>query len=119
MNYNDFIKLKGRRVSETYQGNKEVALSTKDALQALELLKDAQVEILGGDIFSEDNDELIYANQLWGAEYHYLNWYSEKEKDESNEAYLIRNYNEAKDGICNASLVAQKLQKTCYIAFVL
>ncbi|MBV4360606.1 hypothetical protein [Pinibacter aurantiacus] len=60
-------------MSEINPGSDEVALTVDDAFYALELLKKKHTEILGGDIFSEDNGQLIYAYQLWGPEYHYLN----------------------------------------------
>lgn len=118
LSYLDFIKEKGRPVSEINPGSDEIALAVDDALQAIELLKDNQKAILGGDILSEDNGELIYAYQLWGEEYHYLNWYCDREDNESKDNYAKRSYILAKEGIANAHATAEKLQKKCYIVFV-
>jgi len=54
--YLDFLKEKGRPLSEINPGSDEVALTVIDALQALELLRDNQTAILGGDILSEENN---------------------------------------------------------------
>jgi hypothetical protein len=117
-NYFDFIKEKGRPLSEINPGSDEIALTIDNALNGLELLKTSHVEILGGDIFSEDNGELIYAYQLWGEEYHYLNWSCDRLNSESKDDYLKRSYDIAKQAIIKASKVAEKLNKKCYIVFV-
>lgn len=116
--YIDFIKEKGKPLSEINPGSDEIALTVSDALQALELLRDSQVAILGGDILSEENNELIYAYQLWGEEYQYLNWYCDKKDNESKENYLQRSYVLARECIANASKTAEKLKKKYYIVLV-
>lgn len=118
LSYLNFIKEKGRPLSEINPGSDEIALAVDDALQAIELLKDIQTAILGGDILSEDSGELIYAYQLWGEEYHYLNWYCDRIDNESEDDYLRRSYILAKEGIANAHTTAEKLKKKCYIVFV-
>lgn len=118
LSYLNFIKEKGRPLSEINPGSDEIALAVDDALQAIELLKDNQTAILGGDILSEDSGELIYAYQLWGEEYHYLNWYCDRIDNESEDDYLRRSYILAKEGIANAHTTAEKLKKKCYIIFV-
>jgi len=118
LSYLNFIKEKGRPLSEINPGSDEIALAVDDALQAIELLKDNQTAILGGDILSEDSGELIYAYQLWGEEYHYLNWYCDRIDNESEDDYLKRSYILAKEGIVNAHTTAKKLKKKCYIVFV-
>lgn len=118
--YLSFIKEKGRPLSEINPGSDEVALTVSDALQALELLKDSQTIILGGDILSEDeNNKLGYAIHLWGYDYHYLNWYCDKLDNESGAEYLQRSYEVAKAGIANANEVAERLKKKCLIVFVI
>lgn len=117
-NYLDFLKEKGKLLSEINPGSDEIALTANDALQALEFLKDSQTAILGGDILSEENNELIYAYQLWGEEYQYLNWYCDKNDNESKADYLQRSYVLAREGITNANKTAEKLKKKCYIVFV-
>lgn len=116
--YLNFLREKGRELSEINPGSDEIALTVEDALQALELIKDSEEIILGGDILSEDNNELIYAYQLWGEEYHVLNWCCDKTNNESKEDYLKRSYDIAKESITNANKIAQKLKRKCYILFV-
>ena len=118
LSYLNFIKEKGRSLSEINPGGDEIALAVDDALQAIELLKGSQMTILGGDILSEDNGELIYAYQLWGEEYHCLNWYCDREDNESKDEYAKRSYILAKEGVVNAYATAEKLKKKCYIVFV-
>ena len=117
-NYLNFLKQKGKPLSEINPGSDEIALTVEDALQALELIKDSGEIILGGDILSEDNSELIYAYQLWGEEYHFLNWYCDRTSNEGKEAYLRRSYDMAKESINKANETAEKLKKKCYIVFV-
>jgi hypothetical protein len=118
-NYLDFIRKNGRLLSEINPGSKEIALTVKDALQALELLIDSQIAILGGDILSEDNNRLIYAYQLWGSEYHFLNWYCDRKDNESEKYFLNRSYNTAKVSIINAKKIADQLKQSCYIVLVI
>jgi hypothetical protein len=117
--YTKFLKKKGRPLSEINPDSDEIALEVDDALKAIEMLKDNHTAILGGDILSEDSGEIIYAYQLWGEEYHYLNWYCEREINESKEDYVKRSYILAKEGIANAHITAEKLKKKCYIVFVI
>jgi hypothetical protein len=116
--YLDFLKEKGKPLSEINPGSDEIALTVEDALKALELIKNSEEIILGGDILSEENNELIYAYQLWGEEYIYLNWCCDRANDESKEAYLKRSYDIAEESIINANKTAEKLKKKCYIVFV-
>lgn len=117
--YFNFLKEKGKQLSEFYHGSDKMALTVSDALQSLELLQDNQVAILGGDIISEENNELIYAYQLWGDEYQYLNWYCDQYDNESREDYLQRSYILAREGIAIASKTAERLNQKCYIVFVI
>lgn len=116
--YLDFLREKGKPLSEINPGSEEIALTVSDALQGLELLRNSQAAILGGDILSEESDELIYAYQLWGDDYQYLNWYCDKKDNESKEDYLQRSYVLAKEGISNASKTAENLKMKCYIVLV-
>ncbi|MEO5995604.1 MAG: Imm40 family immunity protein [Chitinophagaceae bacterium] len=117
-NYLDFIKLKGRPVLEVNPGSDEIALTVEDALHGLELLKISHTEIFGGDVYSEDNGLLIYAYQLWGAKYHYLNWYCDRMDNEREDDYLKRSYEIASEGISNASKTAEQLKKKCFFVLV-
>lgn len=117
--YIDFLRKKGNPLSEINPGSDEIALTVSDALQALELLRESQTVILGGDILSDENSKFIYAYQLWGEEYQCLNWYCDKNNNESQADYLHRSYEEAKESIANANRIAEKLKRKCYIVFVI
>ena len=67
--YLNFIKEKGRPLSEVNPGSDELALIVDDALKAIELLKGTHSAILGGDILMDKLGKLAYT---------YENWYSEK-----------------------------------------
>lgn len=116
--YLSFIKEKGRPLLEINPGSDEMALTVMDALFGIELLKNKHDPILGGDVLSEDAEGLIYAYQLWGTEYHYLNWYCEKLGNEDEEEFAERSYDIAKESIINASRIAEKLNKKCFIVLV-
>jgi len=116
--YFDFIRLKGKSLTEINPGSKELALNVNDALEAIELLKDVQQPILGGDVLTDNLGSLGYAYQFWGAEYHCLDWYCEKMDKESQIDYYNRTYELAKDSINRANEVAKKIGKNCYIVFV-
>jgi hypothetical protein len=115
--YFDFIKLYGKSLTEINPGSDEYALEVDDAFQAIELLRGSQTPILGGDILSVKSDALIYAYQLWGSQYHCLNWSCEKGTD-SQEEYCERSYKLAMEAIDIANKTADKLGKKCYITLV-
>ena len=115
--YLGFLNQKGRALSADYQ-SEEKALSVEDALQAIELLSEEKTAIYGGDIFTEADEELVYAHDIWGKEYYYLNWYCDKLDDEESADYLQRSYDKAKEGIMEARKVADRLGKKCYIVLV-
>ena len=112
-----FLNEKGRALSTDYQ-SEEKALSVEDALQAIELLKEEKIAIYGGDILTEADGEIVYAHDIWGKEYHYLNWYCDKSEDEDRADYLQRSYDKAKEGIMEAKKVADRLGEKCYIVLV-
>ena len=112
-----FLNEKGRPLSADYE-SEEKALSVEDALQAIELLSKEKIAIYGGDILTEADGELVYAHDIWGKEYHYLNWYCDKSEDEERADYLQRSYDKAKEGIVEARKVADRLGKKCYIVLV-
>jgi len=119
-NYSKFIREKGRSLSEINPGSNEIALTVSDAFQALDILKNNQIVILGGDILSEDgNGGLLYAYQLWGEEYIYLNWYCDKADDESESDYIKRSCEVARVAIVSANEIAERLKKKCLIVFVI
>ena len=112
-----FLNEKGRALSADYQ-SEEQALSGEDALQAIELLSEEKTAIYGGDILTEADGELVYAHDILGKEYHYLNWYCDKLDDEERADYLQRSHDKAKEEIMEARKVADRLGKKCYIVLV-
>lgn len=116
--YLNFIKEKGKPVSEINSGSDELALTVDDALQAVELSRDAKAAVLGGDILSDELGKLSYAYQLWGSKYHYLNWYCIKKDNETQTEYNDRSCDIAMEAINKADTVAKKLGKSCYIVIV-
>ena len=115
--YLGFLNQKGRALSADYQ-SEEKALSVEDALQAIELLSEEEIVIYGGDILTEADGELVYAHDILGKEYYYLNWYCDKLEDEDRADYLQRSYDKAKEGIMEAKKAAERLSKKCYIVLV-
>ena len=115
--YLGFLNQKGRPLSADYQ-SEEKALSVDDALQTIELLSEEKIVIYGGDILTEADGELVYAHDIWGKEFQYLNWYCDKSEDEDRADYLQRSYDKAKEGIMEARKVADRLGKKCYIVLV-
>ena len=115
--YLGFLNQNGRALSTDYQ-SEEKALSVEDALQAIELLSEEKTAIYGGDILAEADGELVYAHDILGKEYHYLNWYCDKLEDEDRADYLQRSYDKAKEGIIETKKVADRLGKKCYIVLV-
>ena len=116
--YLEFTKSKGRPLAEINPGSDEIALSASEALEAIELLKANETPILGGDILSTDSGKLIYAYQLWGSEYHYLNWYCDELENESKTDLSNRSYEVAQKAIKEALEVSNKLGKDCLVTLV-
>ena len=118
LDYQSFLESKGMPISTFNPGSKEFALTVEDSFQAIKLLEDSNVAIIGGDVISDDSGKLRYAYQLWGSEYHYLNWACEPVDDESREEYVLRSFSVASEGICAANDHAKKLKKNCFIVLV-
>jgi len=116
--YLDFLKEHGRPLSEINPGSDEYALRVQDALQAIKLLDGTRLPIVGGDILSESNGELVYAYQLWGDRYHTLNWSCDPIHSESVEEYINRSVILARECINKADEIALKLGKVCYVVLV-
>ena len=119
LSYLDFPLEDGKPLSEINPGSDDIALTIKDVLHVLNILNKNQVAILGGEIFSEkENGKLVYAYQFWGdgQEFHCLDWYCDKTDYETQEDYVKRSYDIAKDSIKIANDVAKRLGKRCYVA---
>jgi hypothetical protein len=118
LDFLEFANKMGLPLSTINPGSTEFALEYKDALDGLEILKKCDVAILGGDILTLKSGKLIYVYQLWGDEYHYLNWYCLKMKKESEQEYFFRSCLVAREAIENAHKIALKFGDPCYIVFV-
>ena len=114
----EHIKSNGKAVSAINPDSDEMALSVEDALQAVELLRNTNTPILGGDILTCNTEGLIYAYQSWGSEHHYLNWYCDKSEDENQEEYKERSFDTAIKAINQAAEIAAQLDRSCYIVLV-
>lgn len=115
----NLIRTKGLSLSEINPGSEEYALSVSDSLDVLQLLFEEQTGVLGGDIISRNAGEgLIYAYQLWGDQYIYLNWYCERVESESRVEFITRSIDMAKLSINRADEVARKLGKSCFVVLV-
>lgn len=99
-------------------GSDERALNVADALEAIELLRESECAILGGDIITMENDSLIYAYQCWGDDYQFLNWYCSRKNDENDKEFSERSYQSALEGIDNANHVAKHLGYDCWIVLI-
>ena len=120
--YLNFVKEKGRPLSDINPGSNEFALTVNEALHALELLDGSLIAVLGGDILSQkENGELVYAYQFWGdrQEYHFLNWFCNKMDNEDQENFVRRSHRVARESIETASIIAKRLEKECYIVIVI
>jgi hypothetical protein len=86
--YQDILKAKG--VSLAALGLKEIALERDDALQAVGLLREAFVPILGGD---------VYQKRSTGIQPAYANWHSDSKPGETQDAYCSRSCSETENYI--------------------
>lgn len=86
-NYMLFLQEHGRSLSEINPGSDEIALQIDDALQAIELLQEANTAILGGDVLTNESGTLVYT---------YENWYCDKLSNDTQEKYRIKSYTTAK-----------------------
>ncbi len=122
--YLNFIRERGRPLSEINPGSRDFALTVNDALHAVDILDldGSTIAILGGDIMTEDtNGCLEYAMYVWGdgQEYHVLNWsVSSKTANENLEDYIKRSHITAVEAINAANNIATNLGKKCYIVLV-
>nr|WP_310590546.1 hypothetical protein [Dyadobacter sp. CY323] len=96
-----------------------MALTVDDALDAVTLLQGTSTAIFGGDILTENNGNLIYAYQLWGEEYIYLNWYCDPLSGESKSAYSQRSHKMAIESIKLANDIAEHLKNKCLVVLVI
>lgn len=67
-------------------GVNDIALERNDALLAVEFLRNAEVPILGGD---------VYLERARGIELAYANWHCDPSQDEDRSHYLQRSWSTA------------------------
>lgn len=77
--FNDLLRERGLALSML--GLADIALRREDALEAIEILGDDGVPILGGDVFFLQDDDVRLA---------YANWHTEKRPSEDDVAYRRR-----------------------------
>jgi len=118
-NYYKYIIKKGLRVSEINPGSSEYALGVSDALDVVKLIRGKNVAVLGGDILTNKDGELIYAYQFWGSSYHYLNWHCDQSPQEPAREYISRSQQLAENSIELASKTAESLNQNCYVVLIL
>lgn len=117
--YLQFIRSKGKPLSEINPGSDEYALKPEDAFEALNILAEYEIPVAGGDILSISNTgKLIYAYNLWGQEYHYLDWYCNNDRNETSSEYSKRSILLSREKINEAVTKAKELNKDCYIVLV-
>lgn len=116
--YFELLREFGRPLAEINPGSSEVALSCEKAGEAIEILKELNRPILGGDIVSERNGSILYAYQAWGSKYISLNWYCKKEPEEEAEAFVRRSLRLAEERIDDARTVASQLGQECFVVLV-
>jgi hypothetical protein len=89
-NFSLFLHSEGKPLAKINPGSEEQALKPAAALQALELLADTDVAILGGDVLSERSAKLEYTHE---------NWYCKRLPEESALAFANRSRSVARQFI--------------------
>ena len=77
--YNELLKSRGIPLREL--GIADVALGRTDVLSAIELLRNASIPVLGGD---------VYFKRLGRIELAYANWHSDPEQGEDRQRFVSR-----------------------------
>lgn len=114
--YLEFVKEKGKMAPEVYGEADYWALSIEDALDAVKILEDNNVLIIGGDVLSEDDSgRLRYAMHLWGEKYCYLGWSVSDKKGLSEIDSIKNSHSLAMEKIIEANKIAHELNKKCYV----
>ncbi len=84
--YTQLINASGVHLDQINPGSNEVALPRKEALDALQLLTETSIAVLGGDVLQIAGGKL---------EYVYANWYCNQLEDEDFHSYAERSRCEA------------------------
>ncbi len=115
----NFIKENGKPVSEVDPGSDEFALTSDDALHAIELLKEGAAPIIGGEAFVQGPEKIEHAYKVLGDQYHTLDWSSDpKEDSETDEGYANRTYEVAKGAIAIAIQAGKNYNQEMLIGLI-
>ncbi|ABX03821.1 MAG TPA: hypothetical protein DEF47_03715 [Herpetosiphon sp.] len=96
--YNAFLSQKGILLSEL--GTQEYALDQQDAMNAIVIIEDLAIPILGGD---------VYLQSLEGIEISYENWSINRQPGESLDNYVRRSCAYTRNYIARFPVQAEKL----------
>lgn len=113
--YEMFVRSHGYPLNKINPGSEEYYLKMEDAICAIEILKAIAIPVRGIDIIVEQGGNIGYAYQIWGSQFHTLNYYIERKDDESFEDFCKRSYSEMEVKIREAFNLAQMRNQKCYI----
>lgn len=94
------------------------AFSVEKAYAFVGMLNSEGLIVLGGDIITGDKYSLKYANEDWGIEYHCLDWYFQKDVNDTFKEHLSKSMSKAKKAINTALEVSKRLKKNILINIV-
>lgn len=86
--YQKFLDDKGIPLKEL--GIRDIALERADALRAVEILRNASLPILGGDVYLKRGNKVESA---------YADWHSDRRSGEELDAYFARSWTTTEDYI--------------------
>jgi hypothetical protein len=100
---------------------RRMALTIDDAIRAVYLLEGSGMPIIGGDVVVPDpymnyEDNILWrsAFELWGDQYHTLDWSCDVLESPSEQA-ISESYRFSKEKIWEANNIAKQLGKSCWI----
>ena len=109
-----FLKQHGISLFNDY-GINDYVLSSRDSLTLIELAKKEIIPIIGGDVYSiDDNNNLLLGDYYW------LSWSCNRNQDETVEtkSYFERSIEMAEKQIVKVENTARKKNVLLYINFV-
>lgn len=109
-----FLKQHGISLFNDY-GINDYVLSSRDSLTLIELAKKEIIPIIGGDVYSiDDNNNLLLGDYYW------LSWSCNRNQDETVEtkSYFERSIEMAEKQIVKVERTARKKNVLLYINFV-
>lgn len=84
MKYEHFLKKYGFRTKDSSEDG-VLVLSYQDAKKALNYLRDENLVIWGGEIYTDNSDSVIdHAFNVLGANYHCFDWSYDEENDDNS-----------------------------------